>query len=128
MKKRSKSLLRLIGAKEKEQRETESGKKSLSMSGSSINIIDYKPTYDLTESSSSLINLRGAAVKEEKEIGNKQSNLVKSVGPDQGFDLTKIKFHNDHHRKMRNKHINLHRRNIIYLKELDNNRKHHPGE
>ena len=27
---------------------------------------------------------------------------------------------------MRNKQINLHRRNIIYLKELDNNRKQHP--
>ena len=28
---------------------------------------------------------------------------------------------------MRNKHINLRRRNIIYLKELDNNRKHRQG-
>ena len=126
LKTRSKSLLRLIEAKEQEQRENESGKKPLSRSGSSMNIIDYKPSYDLTESISSLINLSGVAVKEAKEIENKQNNLVKSLGPDQGFDLTKIKSHNDHHRKMRNKHINLHRRNIIYLKELDNNRKQDP--
>ena len=49
-----------------------------------INIINYKPTYDLTESASALINLNGDAVKEAKEIGNKQSNVVKFIGPDQG--------------------------------------------
>ena len=30
--------------------------------------------------------------KEVKEIENRQNNLVQSLGPDKGFDLTKIKY------------------------------------
>ena len=54
-------------------------------------------------------------------------NLVKSLGPDQGFDLTKIHFHYDHYRKLRSKHPCLKRGKMLYLKAMNNNGQIHPG-
>ena len=129
LKTRSKSLLKLIEFKEQEkrEREQEGSKKSLSRSSSITNFQDYMPQYDLGESISSLINLSGIAVTQSKEIDNKQMDLVRSLGPEQGFDLTKIHFHYDHHRKMREKHICLRRGKIIYLKSMDIHGQNHPG-
>ena len=129
LKTRSKSLLKLIEFKEQEKREREQdgSKKSLSRSSSITNFQDYMPQYDLSESISSLINLSGIAVTQSKEIDNKQMDLIRSLGPEQGFDLTKIHFHYDHHRKMRNKHICLRRGKIIYLKSMDIHGQNHPG-
>ena len=129
LKTRSKSLLKLIEVKEQEKREREEqgSRKSLSRSSSISNFQDFMPQYNLTESIASLINLSGIAVTQSKEIDNKQMNLVKSLGPEQGFDLTKIHFHYDHHRKMRSKHNCLRRGTIKYLKATDLHGQNHPG-
>ena len=126
---RSKSLLKLIESQEQEkkEREQEGNRKPLSRSSSLVNFQDYMPQYNLNESIASIINLSGIAVNQTREIENKQMNLVRSLGPDQGFDLTKIHFHYDHYRKMRNKHICLRRGKIIYLKAMNNNGQTHPG-
>ena len=129
IKTRSKSLLKLIESKEQEkkERESEENKKPISRTSSFANFQDYIPQYNLNESITSLINLSGIAISQSKEMENKQMNLIKSLGPEQGFDLTKIHYHYDHHRKMRNKHICLRQGKLIYLKALDNNGHTHPG-
>ncbi len=128
---RSKSLLKLLETQEQEKREREqesgSNKKTLSRSSSFVNFQDYMPQYNLTESITSLINLSGIALNQTREMDNKQMNLIKSLGPEQGFDLTKINYHYDHYRKMRNKHICLRRGKIIYLKAMNNHGQIHPG-
>ena len=129
LKTRSKSLLKLIESQEQEkkEREQEGNKKPLSRSSSFVNFQDYLPQYNLTESISSLINLSGIGVTQTKEMENKQMNLIRSLGPEQGFDLTKIHYHYDHYRKMRNKHICLRKGKIIYLKAMNSNGQTHPG-
>ena len=128
LKTRSKSLLKLIEIKEQEKKEREEeNKKPLPRTSSLLNFEDYIPQYNLNESISSLINLSGIALSQSKELENKQMNLIKSLGPEQGFDLTKIHYHYDHHRKMRNNHICLRRGKLIYLKALDNKGQKHPG-
>ena len=129
LKTRSKSLLKLLEAQEQEkkEREQEESKKPISRSSSFVNFQDFLPQYNLTESISSLINLSGIAVNQTKDMENKQMNLVKSLGPEQGFDLTKINYHYDHYRKMRNKHVCLKRGKIIYLRAMNNNGEIHPG-
>ena len=129
IKTRSKSLLKLIESKEQEkkEREQEGNKKPISRTSSFANFQDYIPQYNLNESITSLINLSGIALSQSRDMENKQMNLIKSLGPEQGFDLTKIHFHYDHHRKMRNKHICLRQGKIIYLKALDNKGQTHPG-
>ena len=126
---RSKSLLKLLEAQEQErkEREQEGSKRSLSRSSSLVNFQDYMPQYNLSESISSLINLSGIALTQTKEMDNKQMNLVRSLGPDQGFDLTKIHFHYDHYRKLRSKHPCLKRGKMLYLKAMNNNGQPHPG-
>jgi starch synthase len=126
---RSKSLLKLLEAQEQErkEREQEGSKKTLSRSSSFVNFQDYMPQYNLTESISSLINLSGIALTQTREMDNKQMNLVKSLGPEQGFDLTKINFHYDHYRKLRSKHACLKRGKMLYLKAMNNNGQIHPG-
>ena len=126
---RSKSLLKLLEAQEQErkEREQEGSKKSLSRSSSLVNFQDYMPQYNLSESISSLINLSGIALTQTKEMDNKQMNLIRSLGPDQGFDLTKIHFHYDHYRKLRSKHPCLKRGKMLYLKAMNNNGQPHPG-
>ena len=129
IKTRSKSLLKLIESKEQEkkERELEESKKPISRTSSFANFQDYIPQYNLSESITSLINLSGIALSQSKDIENKQMNLIKSLGPEQGFDLTKIHFHYDHHRKMRSNHICLRKGKLIYLKALDNKGQTHPG-
>ena len=129
IKTRSKSLLKLIETKEQEkkEREQEGNKKPISRTSSFANFQDYIPQYNLNESITSLINLSGIALSQSREIDNKQMNLIKSLGPEQGFDLTKIHYHYDHHRKMRFKHTCLRKGKLIYLKALDNNGQTHPG-
>ena len=126
---RSKSLLKLIESQEQEkrEREQEGNRKPLSRSSSIVNFQDYIPQYNLNESIASIINLSGVAVNQTREIDNKQMNLVRSLGPDQGFDLTKIHYHYDHYRKLRNKHQCLRKGKIIYLKAMNNNGQTHPG-
>ena len=126
LKTRSKSLLKLIESKEQEKKENEE-KKPISRTSSLANFQDYIPQYNLNESITSLINLSGIALSQSKEIENKQMNLIKSLGPEQGFDLTKIHYHYDHHRKMRYNHICLRKGKLIYLKALDNKGQTHPG-
>ena len=129
LKTRSKSLLKLIESKEQEkkEREQEENKKPISRTSSLLNFQDYIPQYNLSESITSLINLSGIALSHSKEMDNKQMNLIKSLGPEQGFDLTKIHYHYDHHRKMRNNHICLRKGKLIYLRALDNKGQRHPG-
>ena len=129
LKTRSKSLLKLLESQEQEkrEREQEGNKKPLSRSSSFVNFQDYLPQYNLNESITSIINLSGIAVNQTREIENKQMNLIKSLGPEQGFDLTKIHYHYDHYRKMRNKHICLRKGNIKYLRAMNNNGQNHPG-
>ena len=124
---RSKSLLKIIETKEQERRDRESGKRSLSRSGSLISLSDYMPSYSLMEGINSLINLSGVEVKQANEIETKQQDLVKQLGPEQGFDLNKIKYHYDNRRKMRYVHESLRRGKLIYLNALDNTGKPHPG-
>ena len=129
LKTRSKSLLKLLEAQEQEkkEREQEGNKKPLSRTSSFVNFQDFIPQYNLTESITSLINLSGISMGQTKEMESKQMNLIKSLGPEQGFDLTKINYHYDHYRKMRNKHICLRKGKIIYLKAMNNNGQIHPG-
>ena len=125
---RSKSLMRLIESKEQEKRDRENGKKhKLSISSSTTNLSEFLPQYDLNENISSLINLSGIEVKQAKEIEQKQLNLIQQLGPNEGFDLSKIKYHYDHKRKMRFTHECIRRGKLIYLQALDNNGKPHPG-
>ena len=79
LKSRSKSLMRLIESFEEEQREKESEKdenKNIQRVCSKIALNNYLPQYDLSESISSIINLRGISMKNAKEIDAKQNNLV----------------------------------------------------
>ena len=126
---RSKSLLKLIESKEmeKKEREEKNNNKPISRTSSLLNFGDYIPQYNLNESISSIINLSGIALSQSKEIENKQLNLIKSLGPEQGFDLTKIHYHYDHHRKMRYNHICLRKGDLIFLKALNNKGETHPG-
>ena len=121
-KKRSKSLMRLIESKQQEQREREASKEnSESTSGqtSITNLTNYVPSYDLNESISALIQLSGIELSKAVEIEFKQQQLVNELGPKTGFDLTKIKFHYDHRRKMRYTHECLRRGKLIYLNALE---------
>ena len=129
-KKRSKSLMRLIESKHQELKEKEksqSSSQTTSQQSSTSNLGDFLPTFNLNESISTLIQLSGIDVKEVKEIDNKQRQLVNELGPQQGFDLTKIKYHYDYRRKMRYTHESLRRGKLVYLNALDNNKKVHPG-
>ena len=129
-KKRSKSLMRLIESKQQEQREREASKEnSESTSGqtSITNLTNYVPSYDLNESISALIQLSGIELSKAVEIEFKQQQLVNELGPKTGFDLTKIKFHYDHRRKMRYTHECLRRGKLIYLNALDHEGKQHNG-
>lgn len=47
--------------------------------------------------------------------------MVKEVGPEFGFDLTKIKFHYNHRRKMRNTHESLRNGKLSFLNVYDLN-------
>jgi starch synthase len=127
-KKRSKSLMRLIESKQQEQRERETTKdnsENTSGSPSVTNLSNYVPSYDLNESISTLIQLSGVELNKAVEIEFKQQQLVNELGPKEGFDLTKIKFHYDHRRKMRYSHECLRRGKLIYLNALDDNGKQH---
>ena len=127
---RSKSLLKLIEAKEQEKREKEKEngqKKKLTSNLSSTNLGEFLPQYDLNENISSLINLSGIEIDNAREMEEKQQNLIKEIGPEVGFDLSKIKYHYNHRRKMRATHECMRRGKLIYLEALDNNGKPHPG-
>ena len=125
---RSKSLLKLIEAKEQEKKEKENIQKNKLISNlSTTNLSEFLPQYDLNENISSLINLSGIEVKQAREIEQKQQNLIRQIGPEVGFDLSKIKYHYNHKRKMRLTHECIRRGKLIYLEALDNNRKQHPG-
>ena len=128
-KKRSKSLMRLIESKQQEQREKEKTAESspTTSQGSTSNLGDFLPSYNLSETISSLIQLSGIDVKQAKEIDNKQKQLVNELGPQQGFDLNKIKYHYDYRRKMRYTHESLRRGRLVHLDALDHNKKVHPG-
>ena len=121
---RSKSLMKLIEAKEQEKRERENGQKKRFISS---NIAEFFPQYNLNENISYLLNLSGIEIKRIKEIEQKQANLIRELGPTQGFDLSKIKYHYNHKRKMRFTHESIRRGKIIYLQSLDINGKPHPG-
>ena len=121
---RSKSLMKLIEAKEQEKRGKENGQKKRFIIS---NINEFLPQYNLNENISTLINLSGIEIKRIKEIEQKQTNLVKELGPNQGFDLSKIKYHYNHKRKMRFTHESIRRGKMIYLQALDINGKPHPG-
>ena len=122
---RSKSLMRLIEAKEQEKKERENGK--IISNSSTINLNEFLPQYNLNENISSLINLSGVEIKQIKEIEQKQNNLIKELGPNQGFDLNKIKYHYNHRRKMRYMHESIRRGKLIYLQALDNKGEPHQG-
>ena len=130
-KKRSKSLMKLIESKQQEQREREKTKEnsesSSNASSSVTNLNNYVPAYELNESISTLIQLSGVELSKAVEIEFKQQQLVNELGPKTGFDLTKIKFHYDHRRKMRYTHECLRRGKLIYLNALDNNGNQHFG-
>ena len=127
-KKRSKSLMRLIESKQQEQREKEkTASTTQSTQSSGSNLSDFLPSYNLNESISSLIQLSGIDVSQAREIDTKQRQLVNELGPQQGFDLNKIKFHYDYRRKMRYTHESLRRGKLVYLNALDKNKKVHPG-
>jgi hypothetical protein len=122
--------MRLIESKQQEQREREASKEnSESTSGqtSITNLTNYVPSYDLNESISALIQLSGIELSKAVEIEFKQQQLVNELGPKTGFDLTKIKFHYDHRRKMRYTHECLRRGKLIYLNALDHEGKQHNG-
>ena len=124
---RSKSLIRLINIKEQEKKQREKDKNNNNNNYSYINLNDFLPQYDLNENISSLINLSGIEIKQIKEIDKRQNMLIRELGPDQGFDLSKIKYHYNHKRKMRFNHESIRRGKLIYLKALDNNGNEHPG-
>ena len=122
---KSKSLMRLIEIKEKEKRERDKNK--IASNRSSLNLNEFLPQYNLNENISSLINLSGIEIKQIKEKEQKQNNLIRQLGPDQGFDLNRIKYHYNHKRKMRFNHESIRRRKLIYLQSFDKNRNPHPG-
>jgi len=123
---RSKSLMKLIESKEQEKREL-AEKEKLSTSSSTSNISEYLPSVNLADNVSSLISLSGINITNVNEMERKQSDIVKQLGPEQGFDLNKIKFHYNNRRKMRNNHESLRRGKLIYLKAIGSNGKEHPG-
>ena len=123
---RSKSLLKLIEAKEQEKKENGQKKKIIS-NLSTTNLGEFLPQYDLNENISSLINLSGIEIKQMKEIEQKQQDLIKEIGPEVGFDLSRIKYHYNHRRKMRATHECIRRGKLIYLEALDNKGTPHPG-
>jgi starch synthase len=49
------------------------------------------------------------------ELKNKQNLVSKEVGPEFGFDLSKIRLHYDHRRKMRSIHESLRRGSLLFL-------------
>ena len=122
---KSKSLMRLIEIKEKEKRQRDKNK--IASNRSSLNLNEFLPQYNLNENISSLINLSGIEIKQIKEKEQKQNNLIRQLGPDQGFDLNRIKYHYNHKRKMRFNHESIRRGKLIYLQAFDKNRKPHPG-
>ena len=54
-----------------------------------------------------------------------KDKCVKEVGPEFGFDLTKIKFHYDHRRKLRSNHEAFRRGKLIFLNASDANYEPH---
>ncbi|MBR6133851.1 MAG: glycogen/starch synthase, partial [Bacilli bacterium] len=123
---RSKSLMKLIESKEQEKREL-AEKEKLSTSSSTSNISEYLPSVNLADNLTSLISLSGINITNVNEMERKQSDIVKQLGPEQGFDLNKIKFHYNNRRKMRNNHESLRRGKLVYLKAIASNGKEHPG-
>jgi hypothetical protein len=73
----------------------------------------------------SLMSISGVSTKDKQSIKAKQDMVIKEVGPEFGFDLTKIKFHYDHRRKMRSIHESLRRGTMVYLDCFDNNNEQH---
>ena len=130
LKSRSKSLMKLIESKEQEQREKEreqTNNKNMPRVGSKLALSDFLPTYDLSESISSIINLSGVNMKNAREIDSKQNSLVQNLKKEEGFDLTKIKFRYDQRREMRANHNSLKVGELVYLNAYDNNNNVHPG-
>lgn len=118
LKKRSKSLSRLIEIKEEESK-NEENKQKISQ--------EYIPQYNLTQNIKAFITLSGLDIHEAMYIKSKQEQIVKEIGPEFGFNLNLIKHHYDHRRKMRYTHECLRRGNLIYLNALDHNNQPHYG-
>ena len=121
---RSKSLMKLIESKQQEMKDN-ALKSDNAVSQVTNN--EYMPQYNLTSSISSLINLSGIDISQANELDHRRERLIREVGPEYGFDLTKIKLHYDHRRRMRNDHPCLRRGELIYLNTLDNDNKPHTG-
>ena len=73
----------------------------------------------------SLMSISGVSIKEIKNLKAKQETIIKEIGPEFGFDLTKIRFHYDHRRKMRSMHESLRHGNLVYLNVYDSNNDSH---
>jgi hypothetical protein len=69
----------------------------------------------------SVASLSAISIKDIKNIKEKQASVIKEVGPEFGFDLTKIKFHYNHRRKMRINHEALRNGKLSYLNVYDLN-------
>jgi hypothetical protein len=94
-----------------------------SLSRSSSNISESR----MTPRVKSLVSLSGVNIKNIKELQSKQELLVKEVGPEFGFDLTKIRYHYDHRRKLRSIHESFRRGKLIFLNVYDSNNDTHPN-
>lgn len=73
----------------------------------------------------SLMSLSGVKIKDVKDMKIKQDMIIKEVGPEFGFDLTKIRFHYDHRRKMRSMHESFRRGKLVFLDVFDANNEPH---
>ena len=76
--------MRLIESFEQIQRENERERekdenKNIQRVGSKIDLNDYLPQYDLSESITSIINLSGISIKNVKEKDAKQNYLVQTL-------------------------------------------------
>lgn len=73
----------------------------------------------------SVMSLSGILIKDVKNLKAKQDSIVREVGPEFGFDLTKIRHHYDHRRKMRSMHESLRNGRLVYLNIFDSNNDTH---
>jgi len=73
----------------------------------------------------SVASLSAISINEIKNLKDKQESIIKEVGPEYGFDLTKIKYHYNHRRKMRLNHESLRNGKLTYLNVFDLNNNIH---
>ena len=139
IKSRSKSLLKVIEAKEKELREKDNKSEEeiskLSRSSSSTLTNDFNPQYNLQDSISAIINLTGITNQKQNDqninisksininMNNYENDLIQEIN----YDLSEIKLRFDQKRKLRNEHECLREGKIIFLDTYDERGGNNPG-